>query len=79
MFNLVSEIVPHGTLFREDVVCAIAKSGAIPIGKIDDVADAKMTLVGICHNVLVLAGAGNVAAKIGAMVFIDFALVHHLA
>ena len=79
MFNLVSEIVPHGTLFGKDVVCAIAKTGAIPIGKIDDVANAKMSLVGVGDYVLVLAGAGNIAAEIGAVVFVNCALVQHLA
>ena len=79
MFNLVSEIVPHGTLFGEDVVCAIAKTGAIPIGKIDDVTDAEMSLVRIGYYVLFLAGAGNVAAEIGAVVFVKCALVQHLA
>lgn len=63
----------------ENVVCAIAKTGAIPVGRIDDVSNAKMPLVGIRNNVLGLAGAGNVAAEIGGMVFIDFALVQHLA
>ena len=79
VFNLVSLIVPHGTLFRKDVVCAIAKTGAIPIGKINEVSNAKMTLVGVGDYVLVLAGAGNVAAKICAVVFVKCALVQHLA